>query len=184
MNNDEEEQVAVDVEVVENVQINNDGELSEKDKEFERHFQSELENLNHSTLLHMEPRKKLPKVTMSDEIQKRANKILPLYLPSADAIPEITDTVYVMEKAIGYATGIKPKEGNESRPKKVEGGNRRECKLKAEMKELRQDVARAGNELYRRKKQRKSTKKEKRIMKELGTKMNGKEATSKNLRIV
>ena len=74
MNNDEEEQVAVDVEVVENVQINNDGELSEKDKEFERYFQSELENLNHSTLLHMEPRKKLPKVTMSDEIKKEQIK--------------------------------------------------------------------------------------------------------------
>ena len=53
VNNDEEEQVAGDVEVVENVRINNDEELSEKDKEFERYFQSELENLNHSTLLHM-----------------------------------------------------------------------------------------------------------------------------------
>ena len=68
--------------------------------------------------------------------------------------------------------------------KKAEGGNRRERKPMAEMKELRQDVARAGNELHRRKQQRKSTKKEKRIMKELGTKMSGKEATSKNLRIV
>ena len=60
----------------------------------------------------------------------------------------------------------------------------RERKLKAEVKELRQDVARAGNELHRQKQQRKSTKREKRIMKEHGTKMNGKEATSKNLRIV
>ena len=131
----------------------------------------------------MEPREKLPKVTMFHEIQERANEILRLYLPSADTIPEITNIVYAMGKAIGYATGIKPKEGNESRPKKAEGGNRRKRKLKAEMKELRQDVARAGNKLHRRKHQRKSTKKEKRIMKELGTKMNGK-ATSKNLRIV
>ena len=45
------------------------------------------------------------------------------------------------------------------------------------MKALRQDVARVGNEFRRRKQQRKSTKKEKRIMKELGTEMNGKEAT-------
>ena len=51
------------------------------------------------------------------------------------------------------------------------------------MKELRQDIVRAGNELHCRKQQRKSTKKEKRIMKELGTKMNGKEVTLKNLRI-
>ena len=88
VNNDEEEQVAVDVEVVDNVRINNNEELSEKDKEFERYFQSELENLNHSTLLHMEPREKLLKVTVTDEIQERANKILRLYLPSADTIPD------------------------------------------------------------------------------------------------
>ena len=107
----------------------------------------------------MEPRDKLLKVTMTDEIQERVNKTLPLYLPSADTIPEITNIVYAMGKAIGYATGIKPKEGSENRSKKAEGGNRRECKLKVEMKELRQDVARAGNELHRRKQQRKSTKK-------------------------
>ena len=133
VNKDEEEQVAVDVEVVENVLINNDEKLSKKNKELERYFQSELENLNHSTLLHMEPREKLPKVKMSDEIEERANKILYLYLPSADTIPEITDIVYVMGKAIGYATGIKPKEGNENRPKKAQCGNRRERKLKAEI---------------------------------------------------
>ena len=57
-------------------------------------------------------------------------------------------------------------------------------KLMAEIKEMRQNVARAGKEFHRQKQQRKSTKKEKRIMKELGTKINGKEATSKNLRIV
>ena len=47
---------------------------------------------------------------------------------------------------------------NKSRPKKDEGGNRRERKLKAEMKELRQDKARVRNELHCRKQQRKSTK--------------------------
>ena len=65
--------------------------------------------------------------------------------------------------------------------KKAEGGNRREHKVKAE---LRQDVVRVGNELHRQKQQRKSIKKEKRIMKELVAKINGKENTSKNLRIV
>ena len=39
VNNDEEEQVAVDVEVVENVLINKDEEFSKKDKEFEQYFQ-------------------------------------------------------------------------------------------------------------------------------------------------
>ena len=50
-NNDEEKQVAVDVEEVESVLINDDEELSENDKELERYVQSELQNLNHSTLL-------------------------------------------------------------------------------------------------------------------------------------
>ena len=115
--NDDEEQVAVDVELVVNVLTNNHEELSEKDKKLERYFQSELENLNHSTLLHMEPREKLPKVTMSDKIKERANKFLHLYLPTADTIPDII--VYAMGKATGYATVIKPKEGNENRPKKA-----------------------------------------------------------------
>ena len=132
LNNDEGEQVTVDVEVVENVLINNNEELSEKYKELEQYFQSELKKLNHSTLLHMEPRQKLPKITISDEIQEKANKILRLYLPSADTMPEITNILYAMGKAIGYATGTKPKKGNEQkRPTKEEGGNRRERKLKA-----------------------------------------------------
>ena len=52
------------------------------------------------------------------------------------------------------------------------------------MKELRLHVVRAGNKLHRRKQQRKSPKKEKQIVKELGTKMNGKEAKPKNLRVI
>ena len=40
----------VDVEVVENILINNDEEFSKKDKELEQYY------LNHSILLHMEPR--------------------------------------------------------------------------------------------------------------------------------
>ena len=87
VNNDEEEQLAVDVEVVGNVVIHSDEELSEKDKKLEQYFQSELENVNHSTLLHMEPRAKLPIVTKSDEIQGRTNKILRLYLYLPVLIP-------------------------------------------------------------------------------------------------
>ena len=67
----------------------------------------------------MEPREKLSKVKKSDEIQERANKILRLYLATIDTIPEITGIVYAMGKAIRYATGIKPKEGNENRQKKL-----------------------------------------------------------------
>ena len=66
---------------------------------------------------------------------------------------------------------------------KQKGGNRRECKLKAEMKKLRQDIARAGNELHHRRQQRKATKKEKEILRELKTNMNGKEITPNNLKM-
>ena len=100
VNNDEEEQVTVDVEVVENVLINNDEELSKKDKELEQYLQLELENLNHPSLFHMEPSEKLPKVKMPDEMQERANKILHLYLPSADTISEITDIIHAMGKLL------------------------------------------------------------------------------------
>ena len=47
----------------------------------------------------MEPKEKLLKVKISNAIQERAKKILHLYLPSADTIPEITDIVYAMGKA-------------------------------------------------------------------------------------
>ena len=100
VNNDEEEQVTVDVEVVENVLINNDEELSKKDKELEQYLQLELENLNHLSLFHMEPSEKLPKVKMPDEMQERANKILHLFLPSADTISEITDIIHAMGKLL------------------------------------------------------------------------------------
>ena len=105
-------------------------------------------------------------------------------MPNAYTIPEITDIVYAMGKAVGCATGVKLKERNENGARKAEGGNRRERKLKTEMKRLRQDIAKAGNELYRRKQKRKATKKEKEIIKHLRTNMNGKEVTPQNLRIL
>ena len=58
--NGEEEQEGAGVdEAIGNIQIG--VELMEKDNELEQYFTAELEKLNHSTLLHMEPRKKLPK---------------------------------------------------------------------------------------------------------------------------
>ena len=63
------------------------------------------------------------------------------------------------------------------------GGNRREHKLKKEIKELRQKIAKTSNELYRRKQRRKATAKEKAILKELRTKSQ-KDTTSSNLRNV
>ena len=183
MRNDEDEQEIADAEeLAADIQI--DSQLTEKGKELERLFIAELEQLEHSSLLHVEPRQALPKVKIDSEIQERANKVLHLHLPSADTIPEITDIIYSMGKAVGHATGVKPKERNENGARKAEGRNRPECKLRTEMKRLRQDVARAGNELHRWKQQRKATKKEKEIMKHLRTSMNVQEVTPKNLRVV
>ena len=180
-NNEEEQKGARVDEAIGNIQMG--VELKEKDKELEQYFIAELEKLNHSTLLHMEPREKLPKVTMDPEIQERSNKVLCMYLPSADTIPEITDIVYAKGKAVRCAMGVRSKESKGNGIRKTEGGNRRERKLKADMKKLRQDIARAGNELHRRKQQRKATKKEKEILRELKTNMNGKEVTPNNLKL-
>ena len=183
MRNDEDEQEIADAEELDgDIQI--DSQLTEKDKELEWFFIAELEQLEHSSLLYMDPRQALPKVKMDSEIQERANKVLRLYLPSADTIPEITNIIYSMGKAVGHATGVKLKERNENGARKAEGGNRRERKLRTEMKRLRQDIARAGNELRRWKQQRKATKKEKEIIKHLRTSMNGQEVTPKNLLVV
>ena len=131
MRNDEDEQEIADAEeLAGDIQI--DSQLTEKDKELERFFIAELEQLEHSSLLHMEPRQALPKVKMDS-----ANKVLRLYLPSTDTIAEITDIIYLMGKAVGHATGVKPKERNENGARKAEGGNRQEHKLSTEMKRLR-----------------------------------------------
>ena len=50
------------------------------------------------------------------------------------------------------------------------------------MKELRQRIARANNELYRRKQKRKATKKEKKTLKQLTLSMDGLEPTTSTIR--
>ena len=65
---------------------------------------------------------------------------------------------------------------------KPSNGNRRVRKIKREMKVLRQSIARAGNELYRRRQKRKATEKEKKILKDLKQQMEESDTTSKNIR--
>ena len=70
------------------------------------------------------------------------------YLKEVDNIPEICDKVHAMGRAIGFKFG-KLVEGDQGDRKKksANGGNRRERKLKKEIKELRQIVAKTSNEL-------------------------------------
>ena len=89
-----------------------------------------------------------------------------------------------MGRAIASKLGVRvDKEQPGKKKGNAEGGNRRERKLKKEIKELRQKIAKTSNELYRRKQRRKATAKEKAILKELRTKSQ-KDATSSNLRKV
>ena len=96
-------------------------------------------------MLELVPREKLPKMRLTDELQKSANKILKIYLKiylkSADTLPEVTDIVYAMEKAIGSHLGVKQRDNHSTCKRRGDGGNRRERKLKKEMKELRQNIA-------------------------------------------
>ena len=62
--------------------------------------------------------------------------------------------------------------------KREQNGNRRERKLKAEIKQLRQLIARTSNEIYRRKQRRKGTPKEKKILKQLKETMHETELTT------
>ena len=89
-----------------------------------------------------------------------------VYLKEVDTIPEICDKVYAMGRAIGIKLGKLVEVNHGNRKKRLmNGDNRRECKLKKEIKQLRQVVAKASNELYQRRMRRKATKKEKKIIK-------------------
>ena len=82
-----------------------------------------------------------------------------------------------MGKAIEKKMGIDPNEKKKHTSKRLQNGNRRERKLKAEIKQLRQLIARTSNEIYRRKQRRKGTPKEKKILKQLKETMNETELT-------
>ena len=138
--------------------------------------------MTHSSIIQIDPREKLPKVKLDNQLKESAKRILSVYLKEVDTIPEICDKVYAMGRAIGIKLGKLVEVNHGNRKKRfTNGDNRRERKLKKEIKQLRQVVAKASNELYRRRTRRKATKKEKKIIKELKA-LIGKETTSYNLR--
>ena len=65
------------------------------------------------------------------------------FLKNNDEIQAITDAVYVMGNAVAKKMGIRKKE----RSNKAKDGNRRERKIKDEIKELRRKTAQISNEL-------------------------------------
>ena len=83
-----------------------------------------------------------------------------------------------MGKAIEKKMGIDPNEKKKHTSKRLQNGNRRERKLKTEIKQLRQLIARTSNEIYWRKQQRTYTPKEKKILTQLKKKINETELTT------
>ena len=80
-----------------------------------------------------------------------------------DTIPEICDKVYAMGRAIGIKLSKLVEVNHGNRKKRfTNGDNKRERKLKKEIKQLRQVVAKASNELYRRRTRRKQLRKKRR----------------------
>ena len=122
-------------------------------------------------MVEIETRPKLTKIDLTVQLQKSANRILELHLKRVNTIPVITDQVYAMGRAIECKMGVKREKGINCQSKKPNGGNRRERKLKEEMKSLRQCISKTSNELHQRKQRRKATNKEKKILKTLKNKM-------------
>ena len=152
------------------------------DEELEAIFDDQLTNLKHVTMTDIEPREKLRKLKMPAELQERANSTLRKYLRGVDTIPEITDKVYAMGKAVEIKISLPQKVSRGNRRQKPSNGNRRVRKMKREMKMLRRSIARAGNKLHRRKQKRKATNKENKILKDLKHQMEESETTSMNIR--
>ena len=152
------------------------------DEELHSLFNEQLTNVNHSTVTGMEAREKLRKTKVPTELQEKAASIQENYLRGVDTILEITDKAYAMGKAVEIKMGLLQNVSSTNGRQKPSNGNRRVRKIKREMKVLRQSIARAGNELHRRKQKRKATDKEKKILKDLKQQMEQSDTTSKNIR--
>ena len=145
--------------------------IRDEDKDLEIKFINQLQNLQRSSLEVLPPRNRLEKLKMTKSIEDSAKRILGKYLKEVDEIPEIMDVVYAMGKTIPENIGITKKDRQQQ--KKPGDGNRRERKMKAEMKQLRQKIARISNEMHRRKEKRKATKMKKRNLADLKKQMGG-----------
>ena len=86
-------------------------EHTEKDQDLKEMFIIQLENLTYSSLLQIEPRKKLSKVKFDNQSMESANWVLDIYLKKVDTIPEICDKVHAMGRVTGFKLGKLVKTG-------------------------------------------------------------------------
>ena len=153
-----------------------------EDKKLENIFNQILQDLGQCTMLEMHPREKLPQLKLTPDIEENAIRILDEYLHGDENVPEITDKVYTVGKASAIKSGIVQKQANYRRKNKLSNGNRKERKLKAEMKRLRQQITTTSNEIYRRTQKRKATAKEKELLDELKELMGGVDPSTRMLK--
>ena len=171
-----EEMIEETFDEVEDLQDRSENKLTEEDKTLDIIFLAELEKLERSNFTELQERAKLPKLKMQEELVERSNRVLGKYFNEDRDIPEVTDFVYAMGKAIASILGIKTKVSKEKL--KSKGGNRRERRVKREMKESRKWIVRISNEVHRRKKHRKASWKENKVLKELQLRLEGKKTTT------
>ena len=93
-----------------------------KDKELENIFNQILQDLEYCNMLEMHPREKLPKLKLSPNIEENDNRILDEYFHGNENIPEITEKVYAMGKAIAIKSEILQKQANYRRKNKPTNG--------------------------------------------------------------
>ena len=67
--NNEEEQAGNNIEVAEPIELPKK-ELTEEDQDLKAMFITQLENFNHSSLLQLEPREKLSKARINNQLKK------------------------------------------------------------------------------------------------------------------
>lgn len=140
--NHQQDNVNQTIEIEEQVQ-----EPLEEDKQLEQMFEEELSKLQPICDIVDVPRERLLKVKITYESEQSADRILCRRLRHITDVGQIVDAVYAMGLAIMRSMGVKRKTTGQGK----KNGNRRERKLTNKMQELRQWIARAGNEIYRRK---------------------------------
>ena len=139
-----------------------------EDRELLELFECELEVVKGMGVLDIQQREALPKMKIKENICQSANRILGLYLRNEETLDGVVDAVYAMGRAICRLSGVKlAKQTNKEGKGKAAGGNRRERKRREKMKRLRQLIAKAGNEIHRKRMRRKATRKEKKNLEEL-----------------
>ena len=156
-------------------------DVAEGDKALCRKFKNYLNNISKVEENDFEGRSKLPKITQFNENEEKANRILDQHLQINKGVSQIVDAVYAMGLAICDELKVNPKKSTLGIQRKNQK-NRRECKKDTRIKELRQWIARADNEIYRRKTRRKASNKEKKIIKNLKEQTQSKKLTNEELK--